>query len=96
MVIKIIKSFFVRIFKDMFKGKKNLSLGFSGPPNAGKTSLANKICKDWTGEDIGKVSKVPHETRKIQFKEEVEKTEEVFTEADTPLEFKQFKSLKED
>jgi len=56
----------------MFKEKKELSLGFYGPPNAGKTSLANRICKDWTGEEIGKVSKIPHETRNVQFKEKVE------------------------
>jgi GTP-binding protein Era len=56
-----------------FFGKKDdIKLGFYGPPNAGKTSLANKICKDWTGEDMGKVSKVPHETRNVQFKEKVE------------------------
>jgi len=72
MVIKIIKNFFKRMFHGMFSGKKHISLGFYGPPNAGKTSLANRLCKDWTGEDIGKVSKVPHETRDIQFKEKVE------------------------
>jgi len=72
MVIKIIGNFLRRVFSGMFKGKKEVSLGFYGPPNAGKTSLANKICKDWTGEEIGKVSKIPHETRKIQFKEQVE------------------------
>lgn len=49
-----------------------MSIGFYGPPNAGKTSLANRICKDWTGEKIGDVSKIPHETRTIQFKEKVE------------------------
>ena len=56
----------------MFSSKQNISLGFYGPPNAGKTSLANKICKDWTGEEIGTVSRIPHETRKVQFKEQVE------------------------
>ena len=56
----------------MFKGRDNVALGFYGPPNAGKTTLANKICKDWTGEEIGSVSKVPHETRSVQFKEQVE------------------------
>ena len=61
-----------RIFSGMFRGKRELSLGFYGPPNAGKTSLVNKICKDWTGEEIGKVSKIPHETRAIQFKEKVD------------------------
>jgi len=56
----------------MFAKKKNISLGFYGPPNAGKTSLANRICKDWTGDEIGTVSRVPHETRKVQFKEKVD------------------------
>ena len=72
MVIKIWKSFKKRIFGLFFKKKKDISLGFYGPPNAGKTTLANKICKDWTGEEIGKVSKIAHETRHVQFKEEVE------------------------
>ena len=72
MVIIIIANFVRRIFSGMFKGKRELSLGFYGPPNAGKTTLANKICKDWTGEEIGKVSKIPHETRAVQFKEKVE------------------------
>lgn len=72
MVIKVIKNFFKRIFADMFAQKKDISLGFYGPPNAGKTSLANRICKDWTGEELGTVSRVPHETRKVQFKEKVE------------------------
>ena len=60
------------MFSEMFKNKSNISLGFYGPPNAGKTTLANRICKDWTGEEIGTVSKVPHETRNVQFKEQVE------------------------
>ncbi len=56
---------------NLFVKKKEIKLGFYGPPNAGKTSLANKICQDWIGEDIGTVSKVPHETREIKFKEKV-------------------------
>ena len=72
MVVKIIRDFFKRMFSNIFSAKKHISLGFYGPPNAGKTSLANRICKDWTGEEIGKVSKIPHETRNIQFKEKVE------------------------
>ena len=72
MVIRVVQNFFRRIFSSIFKSKKNLSIGFYGPPNAGKTSLANRICKDWTGEEIGKVSKIPHETRNVQFKEKVE------------------------
>ncbi|MFH1787529.1 MAG: Era-like GTP-binding protein [archaeon] len=72
MVIKVFKNFFSRIFKGIFNNKKDIKLGFYGPPNAGKTSLANRICKDFTGEEIGSVSKIPHETRNVQFKEKVE------------------------
>jgi len=72
MAIKIFKNFFTKIFGNLFNNKKEIKLGFYGPPNAGKTSLANRICKDFTGEEIGKVSKIPHETRTIQFKEKVE------------------------
>jgi len=76
------------MFAGMFKGKGEIKLGFYGPPNAGKTSLANRICKDFTGEEIGSISKVPHETRTVQFKEKVEieykgKTME-FKMVDTP------------
>ena len=62
----------MRIFSKIFRKRGEVKLGFYGPPNAGKTSLANKICQDWLGEDLGSVSKVPHETRAIQFKEKVE------------------------
>jgi GTPase len=71
-MIKIIKNFGKRVLRSIFGRKENIKLGFYGPPNAGKTSLANRICKDWTGEEIGNVSKVPHETRHVQFKEKVE------------------------
>lgn len=66
------KGFFKKVFSGMFKKNREIKLGFYGPPNAGKTSLTNRICKDFTGEEIGTVSKVPHETREIQFKEKVE------------------------
>lgn len=71
-MIKILKKFSSRILGALFKRKKDIKLGFYGPPNAGKTSLANIICKDWTGEELGIVSKIPHETRNVQFKEKVE------------------------
>lgn len=71
-MIKIIKSFVKRIFFNLFAIKRNVKLGFYGPPNGGKTTLANRICKDWTGEELGKVSKIPHETREIQIKEKVD------------------------
>ena len=72
MVVKVFKNFLKKIFFGLFNNKKDISLGFYGPPNAGKTSLANRICKDFTGEEIGSVSKIPHETRNVQFKEKVE------------------------
>lgn len=68
----IIKKFFNSLFGRFFKKRENIKLGFYGPPNAGKTSLANRICKDFTGEEMGSISKVPHETRNVQFKEKVE------------------------
>lgn len=71
-MFKILKRFSATIFSRFFKKKENLKIGFYGPPNAGKTSLANRICKDWTGEEIGTVSAVPHETRNVQVKEKVE------------------------
>ncbi|MBU0894923.1 MAG: 50S ribosome-binding GTPase [Nanoarchaeota archaeon] len=72
MVIKVFKNFFKKVFSNMFQKKEHIKLGFYGPPNAGKTSLANRICKDFAGEEIGTVSKIPHETRNVQFKEKVE------------------------
>ncbi len=72
MAIRIFKNFFKRIFTNIFRNKKDIKLGFYGPPNAGKTSLANRICKDFTGKEMGDVSKIPHETRTVQFKEKVE------------------------
>lgn len=71
MVIKIIRSFARRIFSKIFGKKGGVKLGFYGSPNAGKTSLANRLTQDWLGEDLGSVSKVPHETREVQFKEKV-------------------------
>ncbi|MEM4254839.1 MAG: Era-like GTP-binding protein [Candidatus Norongarragalinales archaeon] len=56
----------------LFGRKKEFSLGLYGPPNAGKTTLANRISLDWTGEPVGKVSEIPHETRQVQKKERVE------------------------
>lgn len=71
-MFKILAQLSRRILKTIFKSKENLKIGFYGPPNAGKTSLANRLCKDWTGEELGVVSRVPHETRQVQFKEKVE------------------------
>jgi GTPase len=66
-----IKKFFNSFFGRMFRGKKKVKLGLYGPPNGGKTTLANRICQDWLGEDMGSVSNVAHETREIQIKEQI-------------------------
>lgn len=58
-------------FKGLFAKKKSIRLGLYGPPNSGKTTLANKISVDWTGEPMGSASEVPHETREVQKKEHV-------------------------
>jgi len=70
--MKGFRNFFKNIFSKLFGNERDIKLGFYGPPNSGKTSLANRICKDFTGEEMGSVSKVPHETRNVQFKEKVE------------------------
>jgi GTPase len=62
---------FANKFLNFFKKKKDIKLGLYGPPNGGKTTLANKICQDWLGEDMGSVSHIAHETREIQIKEQV-------------------------
>lgn len=65
------KKFVDKFFLNLFKRKKKVKLGLYGPPNGGKTTLANKICQDWLGEDMGKVSNIAHETREIQIKEQI-------------------------
>jgi hypothetical protein len=88
--MKFLSDFFKNIYKKLFKGKKHIKLGLYGPPNAGKTTLANQICKDILGEEMGSVSNVAHETREIQIKEQINikskdgKRELLFNLVDTP------------
>ncbi|MCX9012376.1 MAG: Era-like GTP-binding protein [Candidatus Methanoperedens sp.] len=56
--------------KKLFK-KKTARIGIYGPPNAGKTTLANRILRDWTGDAMGSVSHIPHETRRARRREGV-------------------------
>lgn len=70
-MINIFQRFLNKFFRDLFKGKKQVKLGLYGPPNGGKTTLANRICQDWLGEDMGSVSNIAHETREIQIKEQI-------------------------
>ncbi|HQD26711.1 MULTISPECIES: Era-like GTP-binding protein [Methanoculleus] len=54
-----------------FFGKRTRRIGIYGPPNAGKTTLANRIVRDWIGDAVGPVSEVPHETRRVRRKENI-------------------------
>jgi GTPase len=87
-MIKALKKFMNKFFKNFFKGKRKVRLGLYGPPNGGKTTLANRICQDWLGEDMGSVSNVAHETREIQIKEQItikaKNKELTFNLVDTP------------
>ncbi|WP_152040142.1 Era-like GTP-binding protein [Salinigranum salinum] len=42
------------------------TIGLYGPPNAGKTTLANRIASDWADVTVGDASEVPHETQHAQ------------------------------
>jgi len=70
-MLGVFKRFINKFFRDLFQGKKEIKLGLYGPPNGGKTTLANRICKDWLGEEMGSVSNIAHETREIQIKEQI-------------------------
>ncbi len=70
-MLDFMKSFFGKVFGNLFNNKKHVKLGLYGPPNAGKSTLANTICQDWLGEEMSAVSNVAHETREIQVKEQV-------------------------
>jgi small GTP-binding protein len=87
-MINFLSQLINKFFNNLFKRKKKIKLGLYGPPNGGKTTLANRICQDWLGEDMGKVSEIAHETREIQIKEQItikSKGKEInFNLVDTP------------
>lgn len=89
MAFSFVKQIFNKFIRDFFGSRKDLKLGLYGPPNSGKTTLANKICIDWVGEELGKVSPLAHETREIQIKEQIsikskDGKELMFNLVDTP------------
>ena len=87
-MINILQKFIHKVFRDLFRKKKHLKMGLYGPPNSGKTTLANRITEDWLGEKMGAVSNIPHETREITVKEQISiksgKKELTFNLVDTP------------
>lgn len=60
-----------QFLSDLFKDSEqdDISIGIYGPPNAGKSTLANQMSQDLTGEEMSNVSEVPHETRAVEKKE---------------------------
>ena len=56
-------------FVNAFFKKRQSRIGIYGPPNAGKTTLSNRIVRDWTGDALGPVSLIPHGTRRARRKE---------------------------
>ncbi len=56
----------------IFRRNGEFTLGVYGSPNAGKTTLANRICMDWMGKEAGKISPIPHETRTANIVEHLE------------------------
>jgi len=88
-----VKAFFKNLLKKLkfnpFGRKSHIKLGLYGPPNGGKSTLANRICQDWLGEEMSSVSHIAHETREIKIKEQVkiknDKGKELtFSLVDTP------------
>ncbi|UCE73188.1 MAG: GTP-binding protein [Methanomassiliicoccales archaeon] len=67
---RIRKLSFGKWLKKVFN-KNHLRIGIYGPPNAGKTTLANRIVRDWTGEVMGAVSDIPHETRRARVSSDI-------------------------
>ncbi|MBI2445979.1 GTP-binding protein [Candidatus Micrarchaeota archaeon] len=60
---------FLSWLQNLFGSRQSFSLGLYGNVNAGKSTLANRISKDWSGEEMSTVSEVPHETREVIKKE---------------------------
>lgn len=70
-VFKSIRSNFSSLVGKIFKKSGRRRIGIYGPPNAGKTTLANRIIRDWSGDVMGSVSHVAHETRRARRREGV-------------------------
>lgn len=72
-MLTILRNIFDGLLTGLFSKNKKIKIGLYGPPNSGKTTLANRICSDLLADDekLGEVSSVAHETRKVGMKEEL-------------------------
>ncbi|PSP95257.1 GTP-binding protein [Halobacteriales archaeon QS_4_62_28] len=71
-LIRNLKHSISRAVSTLFSEENPKRIGIYGPPNAGKTTLANRIARDWTGDAVGPESHIPHETRRARRKEDIE------------------------
>ena len=64
---KRLKGVFSRLLMSLLLKKQSVKIGIYGPPNAGKTTLANRIVHTFVDEDedVGTSTEVPHETRRV-------------------------------
>ncbi|RLG33572.1 GTP-binding protein [Methanosarcinales archaeon] len=62
-----------KLITALFFKKKAVKIGIYGPPNAGKTTLANRIIHTFVddNEDMGVSTEIPHETRRVIKRERV-------------------------
>jgi len=67
------KSILSRLRRALFFRKGTAKIGIYGPPNAGKTTLTNRIIHTFVdeNEDVGVATEVPHETRRAVRREGV-------------------------
>jgi len=74
-MINTLKNIFVNFWGEVFNTTTYFKLGIYGAPNSGKTTLANRMCKDLSSDlsnidnEFTDISNVAHETRKVNVKE---------------------------
>ncbi len=71
MVKNFLRTILQKLKFNPFVRRNSFKLGLYGPPNGGKSTLANRLCQDWLGEEMSSVSHLAHETREIIIKEQV-------------------------
>ncbi|MDY6775502.1 MAG: Era-like GTP-binding protein [Halobacteria archaeon] len=70
-IISEIRDSISRTISRIFEDEENAKIGIYGPPNAGKTTLANRISRDWGDDAMGAESQIPHETREATRKKDI-------------------------